>query len=71
MVLCIYCTVFFSFCLFLDNLDDVLVLHDVCEPHPLWAVLGTGSLGDTKKKISFIYEEDKSKMELKNQVSHQ
>lgn len=35
--------------LFLHNLDDVLVLHDVCEADPLRAVLGTGSLENQKK----------------------
>lgn len=35
--------------LFLNNLDDVLVLHDVCEADPLRAVLGTGSLEDQRK----------------------
>lgn len=32
--------------LLLDNLDDVLVLHDVRQADPLRAVLGTGSLED-------------------------
>lgn len=31
--------------LLLDNLDDVFVLHDMCQADPLGAVLGTGSLG--------------------------
>lgn len=31
--------------LLLDNLDDVLVLHGVCQAHPLRAVLGAGALG--------------------------
>ena len=32
--------------LLLDNLDDVLVLHDVRQADPLRAVLGTGPLED-------------------------
>lgn len=31
--------------LLLDDLDDILVLHGVGQAHPLWAVLGAGTLG--------------------------
>lgn len=36
--------------LLLDHLDDVLVLHEMVEAHPLGAVLGAGSLHELKEK---------------------
>ena len=38
--------------LLLDNLDDVLVLHGVCQAHPLRAVLGAGALGGEGALVS-------------------
>lgn len=47
-----------SLSLLLNNLDDVLVLHDVCKADPLRAVLGAGSLEDqqTVEFRVFLFE---------------